>query len=137
MANLRGSSITEIDTQGATHVFRDGVLQGPWGIAVDGNDNIWVANFVGQAVSEFCGARVENCPEGLKTGDPISPGAGFTSEAAQRLTGVVIDPSGNLWAADNWKQIPIPTNPGGSGMLELIGIAAPVKAPRIGPPQQP
>ena len=48
-----------------------------------------------------------------------------------------VDPSGNLWVADNWKQIPIPTNPGGSGMLELIGIAAPVKAPRIGPPQQP
>lgn len=144
-----GASITEIDTRGAAHVFQGGGLHGPWGIAVDGNDNVWVANFVGEAfpsvhlldgsfaVSEFCGARVENCPQGLKTGDPISPSTGFTSEALQRLTGIVIDPSGNVWVADNWKRIPVQTNPGGDGLVEFIGIAGPVAAPRIGPPHKP
>jgi hypothetical protein len=147
VTNQTGGSITEIDTHGATHVFQGGGLRGPWGIAIDGNDNVWVANFVGaqnslpqirdESVSEFCGARVKNCPAGLKTGDPISPSAGFTSEALQRLTGIVIDPSGNLWVPNNWKRIPIQINPGGDGMVEFIGIAGPVRAPRIGPPQQP
>ncbi|MGH3183122.1 MAG: hypothetical protein ACRDOH_23820 [Streptosporangiaceae bacterium] len=36
--------------------FSGGGLTIPWGIAVDGNDNVWVANFGGQRVSEFCGA---------------------------------------------------------------------------------
>ena len=137
VTNLTGGSITEIGTQGATRVFQGGGLRGPWGIAIDGNDNVWVSNFAGIAVSEFCGAKVENCPDGLKTGDPISPSTGFTSAALQRLTGIVIDPSGNVWVPNNWKRIPILTNPGGDGMVELIGAAGPVKAPRIGPPQQP
>jgi hypothetical protein len=129
-----GASITEIDIHGTTHVFQGGGLEGAWGIAVDGNDNIWVANFVGEAVSEFCGARVKNCPSGFKTGDPISPRTGFTSEALQRLTGIVVDPSGNVWVPNNWKRIPIQINPGGDGMVEFIGVAGPVAAPRIGPP---
>ncbi len=137
VTNQTGASITEIDTHGATHVFQGGGLRAPWGIAIDGDDNVWVANFVGEVVSEFCGARIANCPEGLKTGDPISPSTGFTSEALQRLTGIVIDPSGNLWVPNNWKRIPIQTNPGGDGMVEFIGVAGPVAAPRIGPPQQP
>jgi len=28
-------------------------------------------------------------------------------------------------------------NPGGSGLVEFIGIAVPIKMPLIGPPQQP
>jgi streptogramin lyase len=148
VTNQTGMSITEIDIHGATHVFQGGGLHGPWGIAIDGNDNVWVADFVGEefpslrlfsglfAVSEFCGARAENCPHGLKTGDPISPSTGFTSDALQRLTGIVIDPSGNVWVPNNWKRIPVQINPGGDGMVEFIGIAGPVAAPRIGPPQQ-
>src|SRR5271166_1638942 len=40
----------------------------PWGIAIDGNDNVWVANSTGRSVTELCGARPENCPPGKKTG---------------------------------------------------------------------
>jgi hypothetical protein len=120
-----------IATNAAASVTLTGTVQsgirGPWGVGIDGNDNVWVANFVGQRVSELCGARPENCPAGLHTGDPISPPSGYTSNGLTRLTAIVIDESGNVWVPDNWKTIPIQTNPGGNAMVEIVGAAAPVK----------
>src|SRR5208283_984020 len=49
----------------------------PWGVSIDGNDNVWVANALGHSITELCGARPENCPPGKKTGDPISPPGGY------------------------------------------------------------
>jgi len=69
---------------------------GPWGIAVDGNDNVWVANATGHSVTHLCGARPTNCPPGTKTGDPISPPGGYIG-GLQIITDVVIDPAGNVW----------------------------------------
>ena len=51
-------------------------IVGPWGVAIDGNDNVWVANSIGRSVTQLCGARPANCPPGAKTGDPISPPGG-------------------------------------------------------------
>jgi hypothetical protein len=48
---------------------------------------------------------------------------------------VQIDASGNVWVANNLKRI-APTV-GGDGLVEFIGLAAPVKTPLIGPPQRP
>ena len=36
----------------------------PWGIAIDGNDNVGVANSTGRSVTHLCGARPANCPPG-------------------------------------------------------------------------
>jgi streptogramin lyase len=134
-------SVTEISHggQGGFHTtnFTGGGLTVPWGIAIDGNDNVWVANFGGQHVSEFCGARPGTCPTGLHTGDPISPETGYTSDALTRNTGIAIDPSGNVWLANNWMNVPLQTNPGGHGLVVFIGLAAPVQTPVIGPPHQP
>jgi hypothetical protein len=133
-------SVTEISPSGDTFTlsnFTGGGLTLPWGIAVDGNDNIWISNFGRKRVSEFCGARPENCPAGLKTGDPISPAGGYSSDGLTRNTGVVIDPSGNVWLANNWMEVPIQTNPGGREMVVFVGLAAPVKTPMAGPPRQP
>ena len=33
--------------------FKGGGVSGPWAVAVDGNDNIWVSNFIGESVSEL------------------------------------------------------------------------------------
>jgi streptogramin lyase len=33
----------------------------PWGVSIDGNDNVWVANALGHSITELCGARSENC----------------------------------------------------------------------------
>jgi hypothetical protein len=120
-----------------TSIFTGGGITLPWGIAVDGNDNIWVANFSSQRLSEFCGVSPSSCPAGFKTGDPISPDSGYTSDALTRNTGVAIDPSGNVWLANNWLNVPVQTNPGGHGLVVFVGLAAPVKTPLNGVPQQP
>ncbi len=135
----RNASVTMIQPDGAPAEgtpFKGGGLLVPWGIAVDGNDNVWVANFQGRAVSEICGARPENCPPGFKTGDPISPDGGYFFNGLVRNTGVQIDPSGNVWLANNWEIIAVPENPGGHEMVVFIGLAKPVQTPLIGPPNK-
>ncbi|WP_231895893.1 hypothetical protein [Gordonia terrae] len=39
---------------------------------------------------------------------------------------VIVDPSGNLWATNNWKEVPLQTNPGGLHVIAFVGAAAPV-----------
>jgi streptogramin lyase len=122
-------------------------IVGPWGIAIDGNDNVWVANATGRSVTHLCGARPANCPPGMKTGDPISPPGGHIG-GLQILTDLAIDPAGNVWVANNWdlpeqagfKKVPPPalsTRFGGNGAVVFFGLAKPVRTPLIGPPRQP
>ena len=135
----RGGSVTLIGRNGQVRSpdggFTGGGAKAPWGIAVDGADNVWVANFAGRRVTAFCGVRPKNCPKGKRTGDPISPKNGYQFAGLQRNTGVQIDPSGNVWLANNWKRIPIQTNPGGYHVVLMVGAAAPVETPLIGQPK--
>ncbi len=132
------ASVTEIRRDGQPmRSFTGGGQTIPWGIAVDGNDNIWVANFAGRRLTELCGSRPSKCPPGLQTGDAISPDTGYTFDGLTRNTGVAIDPSGNVWLANNWRTVAVQTNPGGHELVVFIGLAAPIKTPLIGPPQQP
>jgi hypothetical protein len=113
-------------------------LDNPWGIAVDGDDQVWVANFGGRRLSELCGTEPRFCPPGKrKTGGAISPKSGYGFDGLVRNTGVAIDPSGNVWLTNNWKNVPIQTNPGGYQIVAYLGLAAPVRSPQIGPPEQP
>ncbi len=131
------SSVTQIAPDGTiVDTYQGGGMVIPWGISVDGDGNVWVADFASQRISELCGADPANCPPGHVTGQPISP-TGYFSDAMMRSTAVTIDPSGNVWATNNWLLDPVQTNPGGDGMVVFIGLAAPVKAPLIGPPQRP
>ncbi len=135
----RGGSITLLGSDGTparARAFTGGGLTIPWGIAVDGNDNVWVANFGGQRLSEFCGTGPASCPPGTGTGQPISPSTGYGFDGLTRNTGVAIDPSGNVWVANNWKNNPDPqANPGGYQMAVFLGLAGPISTPLIGPPQ--
>ncbi len=54
-------SLTMIDGNLTPFPITGGGLRVPWGVVVDGNDNIWVANFAGRAVSQFCGSRAVDC----------------------------------------------------------------------------
>jgi streptogramin lyase len=118
----------------------------PWGVAVDGNDNVWVANSMGRSVTQLCGARPDNCPPGKKTGDPISPAGGYIG-GLQIITDVAVDPAGNVWVANNWdrpdegmKEVPEPalsTRFGANGTVVFFGLAKPVGTPLIGPPRAP
>jgi hypothetical protein len=141
------AAVTLIDTTGdepTTTRFgkvggnRNG-LRWPWGIAVDGNDNVWVANFAGQRIMHMCGAKKAKCPPGKVTGDPISPDDGYFFNGFDRITAVQIDPSGNVWMTNNWilQGFTHPENPGGKQVVVFIGLAAPVRTPLLGPPRQP
>ncbi len=129
-------SVVQVGPRGHLTKYAGAGLTIPWGIAVDGDDNVWVANFGGQRVSRLCGARVATCPTG-HPGDPISPAGGYSFDGLQRNTGVEIDPSGNVWLTNNWKKVPAQANPFGRGLVAFLGMAPPVRAPLIGAPQLP
>ncbi|MBW1604678.1 NHL repeat-containing protein [Streptomyces sp. JJ66] len=135
-----GASVTLIGPDGSmpAEPFSGGGLFLPWGIAVDGADTVWVANFGGQRVVQLCGAQRSACPPGHETGQPISPAeTGYTSDGLVRATGVQIDPSGNVWLANNWETVPLQTNPGGHEMVVFVGLAEPVRTPLLGAPRTP
>ncbi len=122
-------------------------IDSPWGIAVDGNDNVWVVNGGGHSITLLCGARPSNCPPSTKTGDVISPASGYIGGLQAAITDVVIDPAGNVWVANNWEnpdqgfsRMPDPTQStrfGGNGTVVFFGLAKPVRTPLIGPPVAP
>ena len=117
----------------------DGVINVAWGVSIDGNDDVWVANFWGRGVVLMAGAEPKGHRAGTKPGDLVHQ---FTSGTIQMLTDVVIDPAGNVWAANNWNSpeavlgnpppYPVSTWGGGSGLTVIYGVAAPVKAPLMG-----
>jgi hypothetical protein len=88
-------------------------------------------------LSHFCGVDTAKCPPTKQTvGQAISPDStGYTCEALARNTGVSIDPSGNVWLANNWTLRIDVLNPGGNSIAVLIGAAASVETPLIGPPR--
>jgi hypothetical protein len=113
--------------------FGGGGMDAPWDTAIDGEDNVWVANFGPlQQGSNFTGRLTKlwgiNAPPGHNVGDPISPPTGYTVPSAgsevllhngeplygpppappcfipmMRQTAVVIDQAGNIWSINNWK----------------------------------
>jgi hypothetical protein len=111
----------------------------PWGINVDGNDDVWVGNMWGRSVALLAGDDTTGHPAGTKAGDTIHI---FQAGSIQMITDVSIDPAGNVWCANNWNSLeaaasPDPKRPtstwgGGSGFTVIYGVAAPVQPPRIG-----
>jgi len=67
-------------------------------------------------------------------GDPLygyGPLAQPSFAPLMRLTNVVIDRAGNIWALNNWKpafDIDVCCNPGGDGAVIFVGIAPPPAA---------
>ncbi len=125
-----------------------GSLIGPWGVVVDGNDNVWVTSSTGRSIVHLCGVRTETCPPGFETGDAISPAPIGYIGGLQILTDLDIDPAGNIWVANNWdlpervgfKEVPPEaqsTRFAGNGAVVFFGLAKPVRTPLIGPPRAP
>jgi hypothetical protein len=118
-----------------------GAVDVPWGLNLDGNDDVWIGNISPRARSVvlMAGANPQGHPAGTKPGDVIHV---FKSGSIQMLTDVAIDPAGNVWAANNWNDpvAAVRPNPptaistwgGGSGFTVIYGVAAPVQPPRIG-----
>ena len=116
----------------------------PWGVSVDGNDNVWVGNLYGQSLTHICGVNPANCPEGKTTGDVIH---NYQSGVIQMTTDVIVDDAGNLWSANNWFDGEVVINPtyqgrtstfgGGQGFVVTYGVAGPVQNPLMGPVRKP
>ncbi len=115
-------------------------------------------------VTRLCGVTASWCPPGKKTGDAISPPSGYTLPSAgspvllasgeplygagappsykplMRSTSVNVDMAANVWYVNNWKPSglnDIAGNPGGDGVVVFVGLAAPERAPALGPSQSP
>ncbi len=141
-------------------------LNGPFHLAIDQQDRIWITNAIGDTVTRFpasdpskvevfppgggltelCGARTETCPAGMKTGDPISPPDGYKGGGMQLLVDASIDPAGDVWVSNNWQDPAscygkpdegFSTRCGGQGIIVFYGMAKPVRSPQIGPAQAP
>ncbi len=144
---ITGGSVTVLRPDGTPYPgspLKSGGLPGPWAVAVDGNDNIWISNFAGPSspIVELCGVHTEHCPPGIHTGGQIAPPNGYVGGGLQMLTDIAIDPAGNVWAMNNWQDIDscigtpseaLSTRCGGQGVVIFYGMAKPVHAPQIGP----
>ena len=117
----------------------------PWGVSIDGNDDVWFGNFWGRGVGLMAGDDTQGHPEGTKTGDVIHV---FKSGSIQMITDVVVDQAGNAWAANNWNDVDAVVNDvnparesttwgGGTGITVIYGVASPVHAPAIGEAHKP
>ena len=133
VANYYGSDLAGLEGFAAmmpgtpfspTDGFVGGGLDSPVGLAIDGAGNIWITNYRAMSVSEFAGASNPS------PGSPISGAFGYNDASFASPYGIAIDSSGNVWIADN-------DAGDGHAVTELLGAAAPVKTPLIGPAQLP
>lgn len=134
VASFEGSNVSLIHPDGTLapgSPFDIGPPVENWGIAVDGLDRVWVAGFALQGIWLLCGTNLDACPPGSQTGDVLSTAPlGYRNASLQHVTAVQVDTAGNVWAANNWSSIAPPD--AGDGLVQFIGIAAPVCTP-MGP----
>jgi hypothetical protein len=111
--------------------YQGGGINGPWGIALDGADNLWVGNFGPLEVGTNFHGRLTQLAgvnaKGYLLGDALTPPTGYTLPTAgsqvllhdgtplygpdgppcfipmMRTTGVQVDAAGNVWTCNNWK----------------------------------
>jgi hypothetical protein len=71
---------------------------------------------------------------------------GYVGGGLQMQVDIDIDPAGNVWVSNNWQNIEsvldrnaesLSTRGAGQGVVVFYGLAKPVRAPLIGPVQQP
>jgi streptogramin lyase len=126
VANYYGNSVSQLSNDGQVvssgYSDKQASIDHPQGIAIDGAGHVWVANFRGPSLTELAGSAAAS------PGQILSPTKGYGGDAAMlEAYAIAIDASGNLWV----------TNFGNNLLTEIVGLAAPVKTPVIGPAQAP
>ena len=121
--------------------YSGGGVDVPWGLNLDGNDDVWVGNLspLTPGVVFMAGDGTKGHAAGTKRGDVLHV---FQSGSLQMITDVSIDAAGNVWAANNWYDPRTATSSDpirrtstwgpGQGIAVIYGAAAPVKPPRMG-----
>ncbi len=148
ISEFPGGDISMISPDGTVHgpFNAGGSITGPWGVAIDGNDNVWVSSSTSHSVTQLCGVRTETCPPGVATGDAISPKGGYIG-GLQIISALALDPAGNAWVANSWNdtaagfsEVPPEahsTRFSANTMVVFFGVAKPVRTPLIGPVEAP
>jgi sugar lactone lactonase YvrE len=106
----------------------------PHYLAVDGSGNVWVGSQGGTVGSTTVSGGIA---ELTSSGTPLSPTSsttqpGFAHSTLAAAAGVGIDPSGNVWVANNVAYaaaVPGGTPAVPSLVIELVGAAAPTVTP--------
>lgn len=119
-------------SDGTRKTFQGGGMHGPWGITLDGGDNLWVGNFGSMLPGNVFEGRVTQLASAKSSnpGQPLTPSTGYTLPTAgdpvtlangaplygrvgpgedpclipmMRTTGLQVDAAGNVWTCNNWK----------------------------------
>jgi hypothetical protein len=154
--NETGDNVTCLDACGnlLRKIVGSGIA-GPWGISVDGCDNLIIANFNSTASPEgpYALSYTDRC------GNALSPPDGYVLETGgapvllsngrqlygelfgaprpsysplMKQTVAKADCAGNVWVTNNFKPnflVNLTTLPGGDAMVVFVGLAAPVQRP--------
>ena len=160
------SYVTRVSPDGKT-VLPISCCVSPNGLAVDQRGFVWVANYLGDSISQIA-----------NDGTVVATGSFTSNGNIQHPQGIAVDGTGNLWIA-NFRAAyltelagsnsttpgqPLSPSPGwapdanllgafalaidasgniwvtngyGNSLTEFVGLAAPVKTPLLGPPQTP
>jgi sugar lactone lactonase YvrE len=126
VANYMGDSISQLASDGTvvSNGYSDNKasIWHPQGIAIDGAGHVWATNYLGSSITELAGSTAAS------PGQILSPIHGYAADAHfVQAFGIAVDASGNLWI----------TNFSTNTLTEIIGLAAPVKTPQLGPVQTP
>ncbi len=69
-----------------------GVDSAGWGIAVSGDDKVWVTSIIGSTISVF----------DRESGKPLSPETGYSFDGKLgAMQGIIVAPNGDVWTLDN------------------------------------
>jgi hypothetical protein len=130
--NTAGLTLTQMtSTTSGTNYGSSASLTAPSYVAVDGAGNVWVSNKNGTvgsvpgSVSEFFGTGTSSTTPAL--GTPLSPTGttvGFAHMGLQTGQGITLDPSGNVWVANQ-----VASAGAGVGVFEIVGAGAPTVTP--------
>jgi hypothetical protein len=97
--------------------FATGLGQINDGMAIDGNNTVWVANNGAGTVLEFSATNGGTTPVGAVL--EVSPAQGYTASNNIAPEGIAVDPSGNVWYDDT----------ANGDIVELVGAGAPTVMP--------
>ena len=104
---------------------------GPWGINLDGENNVYVANFEELSISVLNGSKGDS-RDGQTAGTALSPKGGYNfDDNIMRPTGLEVDSAGNVWITNNYNSDA--QKFGQKSVFQAIGLADPVVTPLIGP----
>jgi hypothetical protein len=124
-ANYYGDSVGLVSAAGEVVSgtgFTGGGIDHPQGIAADGAGNVWVGNYRASAITELAAASAAS------PGTVLSPSTGWAADSGiSEAFALAIDASGNVWV----------TGFGNNTLYELVGVAAPVQTPLLGPVRVP